>query len=63
MPSQQDTNNRKQGSSESEAQYNYQIALLQGEKTAFRAHKTALNADPFNPNRVDNAVQQKLSEF
>lgn len=60
MASDMDKANRTNGNSEAEMNYNYQIAMQQGEKTSFRAHKTALNADPFNPNRVDNARQQSL---
>lgn len=60
MASDIDRQNRIQGSSEAEINYNYQIALQQGEKTAFRAHKTALNADKYNPARLDNSVQQNL---
>lgn len=48
-------------SSESEMNYNHQIAMQQGEKSAFRAHKISMNADPYNPNRIDNAKQQTLS--
>lgn len=55
--------NSSQRSSETEMDYNYQIAMQQGEKSSFRAHKTALNADPYNPTRIDNAIQQKQSEF
>lgn len=47
-------------SSESEMNYNHQIAMQQGEKSAFRAHKTSSNTDPYNPNRIDNAKQQKM---
>ncbi len=63
MASKIDTENRKQGSSNSEMAYNYQIAEQQGQKTSFRAHKVAGNADPYNPARLDNAIQQKLSEW
>ena len=54
------TGGSPQRSSEAEANYNQQIAMQQSEKTVFRAHKTALNADPYNPTRIDNAIQQKL---
>ena len=63
MASEIDTKNRKAGSSDSESTYNYQIAMQQGEKSSFRAHKTALNADPYNPTRIDNAINAKQSEF
>lgn len=63
MASPQDTANRKAGSSESEMNYNYQIAMQQGEKSSFRAHKTAINNDPYNPNRISNSIQQKLSDI
>ncbi len=62
MASSIDKENMRNGNSNAEQAYNYQIAVQQGEKTSFRAHKTALNADPFNPSRVDNAMQQKLSD-
>ncbi len=63
MASDTDRANLKAGSSEVEANYNYQIAMQQGEKSSFRAHKVAMNADPYNPTRIENAVQQKLAEW
>lgn len=60
MASPQDIANRRAGSSEAEMNYNHQIAMQQGEKSSFRAHKTAMNADPYNPSRIENAIQQKL---
>lgn len=63
MASNTDRENMRSGNSDAEASYNYQIAMQQGEKSSFRAHKTAMNADPFNPSRVDNARQQKLLDI
>lgn len=62
MASPIDIANMKAGSSETEANYNYQIAMQQLEKSSFRAHKTALNADPYNPGRLSNVPQQILSD-
>lgn len=62
MASDMDRANLRSGNSDAEATYNYQIAMQQGEKSSFRAHKTAMNADPYNPNRIDNARQQTLSD-
>ncbi len=61
MASSIDKANRVAGSSQAEISYNYQNAELQGQKTAFRVHKTALLADKYNPARLDNAIQQTLS--
>lgn len=55
MASAEDTANRKAGSSEEEMANNHAIAMAQGEKTAFRAHKVAMSADPFNPNRLTSS--------
>lgn len=62
MASSIDTANRKSGSSEAEITQNYETALQQGEKTAFRAYKVSLNNDQYNPARLANAIQQKLAE-
>ncbi len=60
MASSQDTNSRRNGNDESQMANNHSLAMAQGEKSSFRAHKVAMNADPFNPTRIDNAIQQKL---
>lgn len=60
MASNADTQNRKAGSDESQAAFNENMANEQRNKNVFRAHKVSSNADPFNPSRLDNAIQQKL---
>lgn len=55
MASAQDTANRKAGISQDLMANNHAIAMAQGEKTSFRAHKVALSADPFNPNRLTSS--------
>lgn len=62
MASKQDIANRRAGSDESQMSYNQGIAEAQRDKTSFRAHKVAVNGDPYNPSRLDNAIQQKLIE-
>jgi hypothetical protein len=52
MASAKDTENRKNGNSEEEQNFNQRIAEGQGDKTAFRAQKTAVNADPFASGRL-----------
>lgn len=53
MASQQDTQNRKSGSSQSSEDFNLKIANSQRDKTNFRAHKTAASADPFASGRLN----------
>ena len=62
MASSIDTANRKAGSDQSQTAYNHSVADSQRDKTSFRAQKVALGADKFNPARLDNAIQQKLSD-
>lgn len=50
------------GNDNSSIEYNEKIAESQRSKTVFRAHRTALNADKYNPARLDNAIQQTLSD-
>lgn len=63
MASQQDIANMKAGSDESQAAFNENVANAQRDKSVFRAHKVSLDADKFNPARLDNAIQQKLAEW
>lgn len=42
----------REKSSEKEADFNKSVAESQRQKTAFRAQKTALSADKFNPARI-----------
>lgn len=55
MASTQDTSNRKYGNDESQMANNHELAMAQLEKNSFRAHKVALSADPFNPNRLTSS--------
>ena len=63
MASKQDLANLKAGSDQSQTTYNQMVAEAQRNKSAFRAHKVALDADPYNPSRLDNAILGKQSEF
>lgn len=40
------------GNDNSQMDYNEQTAKAQRDKTSFRAQKTALSADKYNPNRI-----------
>lgn len=62
MASAADTKNRKSGSSEVEITFNHEMANAQRDKTVFRAHKVALDADPYNPARLSNAIIGNLSD-
>ena len=42
----------KNRNDESQMEHNHQTAKSQRDKTIFRAHKVAMSADPFNPNRL-----------
>lgn len=52
MASKQDTSNRKQGSDESQASFNQQMAESQRDKTSFRASKVHQMSDKYNPERL-----------
>jgi hypothetical protein len=62
MGSQTDKENMRNGNSVEEASFNQNVAEAQRDKTMFRAHKTALSADPFNPARLSNATPQTLTD-
>jgi hypothetical protein len=55
-----DKKNLKNGNDDTSMTFNSKIADIQRDKTVFRAHNKALDADKFNPARLDNAIQQKL---
>lgn len=59
MGSEIDKQSMKTAGSDVEMAYNLALANQQREKTEFRAHKTALNTDQYNPARLSNAIQQK----
>jgi hypothetical protein len=60
MASKADTYNRKNPHDTSALDHNHTIALTQGEKNTFRAHKIALGADKYNPARLSNAIDGNL---
>lgn len=60
MASKQDKISLRDGNDVSQMDFNNSVATSQRDKNIFRAHKVAMNADPYNPARLDNAVQQKL---
>lgn len=52
MASKQDTANRKAGSSQTQADFNQNMAESQRDKTAFRASKVHQMSDKYNPERL-----------